>query len=172
MLTGYANTQFIAPITSVMFPKIVRSLARSEKTDALTLTLVGTAAFACLAAAGCTLFPRLPLQVLFFTRPEMVQAAFLVPWFAWSLLPLTLANVLIQNLLARERFAATPWLMLVPVVYGLTLMAIAPALLRMQIFDAFKCVVQTIGCFALLLFAVAARFTWHKPETAAKKSRP
>jgi O-antigen/teichoic acid export membrane protein len=172
MLTGYAIVQFVAPITSVMFPRIVRSLARSEKTDALTLTLIVTGGFACLAAAGCTLFPKLPLQVLFFARPQMVQAAPLVPWFAWSLMPLTLANVLIQNLLARERFAATPWLMLVPVVYGLTLMAISPALAHMKIFDAFKCVVQTIGCFALMLFAVAAWFTWHRPETEAQKSPP
>jgi O-antigen/teichoic acid export membrane protein len=169
MLTGYANIQFIAPITSVMFPKIVRSLARAEHTDALTLTLMITAAFACLAAAGCTLFPKLPLQVLFFHRPEMVQAAPLVPWFAWSLMPLTLANVLIQNLLARERFAATPWLMIVPVVYGLALMAMAPVLVRMPIFDAFRRIVQTIGCFSLLLFAVAAWFTWRKPDPRTQK---
>ncbi len=171
MLTGYAIIQFIAPITSVMFPKIVRSMARAEKTDALTLTLLLTAAFACLAAAGCTVFPKLPLQVLFFRNPERVQAFPLVPWFAWSLMPLTLANVLIQNLLARERFAATPWLMVVPIIYGLTLMALAPALVRMPIFVAFKCVVQTIGCFSLLLFAVAAWFTWGKSEQGKQRTQ-
>jgi len=165
MLTGYAIIQFIAPITSVMFPRIVRSVARAEKTDALALAVIITGAFGCLAAVGCTILPKLPLQILYFTRPAMVQAAPLVRWFGWALAPLTIANVLIQNLLARERFDSTPWLIIVPVIYGLSLMAIAPVLVSMPManFEAFKCVVQTIGCFSLLLFAVAAWFTWRKP---------
>lgn len=164
MLTGYAIIQFIAPITSVMFPRIVRSVARAENSDALTLAVLITGAFGCLAALGCTILPKLPLQVLYFTRPAMVQAAPLVMWFGWALVPLTLANVLIQNLLARERFEAAPWLMVVPIVYGLSLMAIAPVLMKMPILDAFKHVVQVIGLSSLLLFAVAAWFTWGKPE--------
>jgi len=47
------------------------------------------------------------LAILF---PDKIAAAPLVPWYAWALVPLTLANVLIQNLLARGRFAAMPWL--------------------------------------------------------------
>jgi O-antigen/teichoic acid export membrane protein len=165
MLTGYAIIQFIAPITSVMFPRIVRSVARAEKTDALALAVIITAAFGCLAAIGCTILPRLPLQILYITRPAMVQAAPLVRWFGWALMPLTVANVLIQNLLARERFEATPWLMVVPIVYGLSLMALAPVFVAMPVFDAFAHVVQIIGCSSLLLFAVAAWFTWRKPAT-------
>jgi len=165
MLVGFAIVQFIAPITSVMFPTIVRNLALSKKTDALLLTLVVTGIFACLAAVGCTLFPRLPLAVLHFDS----KAAPLVPWFAWALLPLTLANVLIQNLMARSRFVAAKWLILVPVLYGLTLMAIRPALLRMpEVFSAFKAIIQTLGCFNLLLFAVAAWFTWRKTASPAE----
>jgi len=160
MLIGFAIVQFIAPITAVMFPTIVRNLALSKKTDALLLTLAVTGIFACLAAVGCTLFPRLPLAVLHFDS----KAAPLVPWFAWALLPLTLANVLIQNLMARSRFVAAQWLILVPILYGLTLMAIAPALVRMpEVFSAFKAIIQTLGSFSLLLFAVAAWFTWRAP---------
>jgi len=45
----------------------------------------------------------------------------LVPWFAWGMLPLTLANVLINALLARGRFAVVPWLVLVAIGYGVAL---------------------------------------------------
>jgi O-antigen/teichoic acid export membrane protein len=160
MLVGFAIIQFIAPITAVMFPTIVRNLALSKKTDALLLTLAGTGIFGVLAALGCTLFPRLPLAVLHFN----LQAAPLVPWFAWAVLPVTLANVLIQNLMARSRYVAANWLILVPVLYGLTLLAISPALQRMPgVFSAFKTIIQTLGSFNLLLFGVAAWFTWHKP---------
>jgi O-antigen/teichoic acid export membrane protein len=159
MFVGFAITQFVAPIAAVMFPTIVRSLALSKKTDALFQTLLVTGGFAVLAAVGCTLFPKLPLLVLHFST----EAAPLVPWFAWALLPLTLAYVLIQNLLAQGRYAAAPWLILVPVLYGLTLMAQGPALEAMPPFPAFERVIQTLGLFCLLLFAVAAWFTWRKP---------
>jgi len=164
MFMGFAITQFISPITAVMFPTIVRNLALSKKTDALALTLAVTGGFGCLAAVGCTVFPKLPLAILHFDP----GAAPLVPWFAWAVLPLTLAYVLIQNLLAQGRYAAAPWLILVPVLYGLTLMAQGPALVRMfdsHPFDAFERVIQTLGLFCLLLFAVAGWFTWRRPSS-------
>lgn len=167
MLTGYAIIMFIAPITNVMFPRLVRSLALSEKSDALTLTVVITGAFACLAAIGCTLFPQLPLMVIFSGK---VGGAQLVPWFAWSLLPLTMANVLVQNLLARRRFAAAPWLILVPILYGLALMLQAPHLVKMaqrEDLAAMTRVIQTLGCSCLALFGVAAWFTWRQPSNEA-----
>jgi O-antigen/teichoic acid export membrane protein len=156
MFIGFAITQFIAPITAVMFPTIVRNLALSKKSNAVVVTLGVTAAFACLAAVGCTLLPTLPLRILHYN----VAAAPLVPWFAWAVLPLTLAYVLIQNLLAQERYAAAPWLIAVPVSYGLALMAQAHQLLGMPVFAAFERVILTLGLFSLLLCVVAAWFTW------------
>jgi O-antigen/teichoic acid export membrane protein len=165
MFIGFAMTQFIAPIAAVMFPTIVRNLALSKKTDALLLTLAVTGGFACLAATGCTLFPKLPLSILF---PDKVAAAALVPCYIWALVPLALANVLIQNLLARGRFAATPWLIAVPILYVLTLLAFKPRLVAMpDDFSAFKVIIQIMGFFCLLLFGVAAWFTWRKPAKEA-----
>jgi len=163
-LIGFAMIQFIAPVASVMFPTIVRNLALAKKSNALVLTLAATGAFACLAAVACTLFPKLPLAILF---PDKIGAAPLVPWFIWAQVPLPLANVLIQNLLARGRFAATPWLILVPVLYVLTLMALAPGLVAMpDDFSAFKAIIKIMGFFCLLLFCVAAWFTWRRPANA------
>jgi O-antigen/teichoic acid export membrane protein len=168
MFIGFAITQFIAPITAVMFPTIVRNLALSRKTDAFVPSLLVTGGFAFLAAAGCTVFPRLPLAILHFKT----EAAPLVPWFAWALLPLTPAYVLIQNLLAQGRYAAAPWLILVPAIYVLALMAQAPGLVSMPPFDAFERVIQTLGLSCLLLFGVAAWFTWRKPAGLLSRNDP
>ena len=161
MFIGFAMTQFIAPIAAVMFPTIVRNMALSKKTDALLLTLAVTGGFACLAATGCTLFPKLPLAILF---PDKIGASVLVPSYVWVLVPLALANVLIQNLLARGRFAATPWLIAVPILYVLTLLAFKSRLVALpDDFSAFKVIIHIMGFFCLLLFGVAAWFTWRKP---------
>ena len=164
MLTGFAINQFIAPVALVMFARVAQSVARAEKADSLPMTLMATALFGLIAAAGCTLLPWLPLRFMFFTNRAMWEAAPLVPWFAWALLPLTVSNVLVQNILARGRFQAVPWLVLVPVIYGAALCLQAPMLLAMQPFAAFTRVIQTLGAASLLLCGVAAWFSRLSPS--------
>ena len=84
----------------------------------------------------------------------------LVPWFAWCMLPLSLANVLIGHLLARERFQAVPWLLLVAIGYGVALWARQDAFRSVPEADGFRMVVATLGVFSLLLLLIAAWFTW------------
>jgi hypothetical protein len=71
------------------------------------------------------------------------------------MVPLTVANVLINNLLARERFAAVPWLVAVAVGYGFTLR---------HVHGSFVQVIQIMGLFGLLLVAVAVIFTLRTPQ--------
>jgi O-antigen/teichoic acid export membrane protein len=164
---GRALVVFTGPVLAVMFPKVVASAARSEKTDVLAQALGATAALGGCAALACTILPELPLRLVYQQKYWVIAP--LLPWFAWCMLPLTLANVLIGNLLARERFRAVPWLLLVAVVYGGALKVVAlgiSAIMQAGSFHqaeqyaAFKTVVQTIGGFNLLLLAVAAWFTW------------
>ena len=163
MLTGFAIVQFIAPVTSVMFSRIARSVAHSEGTNSLSLTIAITAGFGLIAALGCTILPKLPLQIIYSKTPEMWNAAPLVPWFGWALFPLTVANVLVQNVLARRRFKAVPWLIVVPIAYAATLAWMSPRLLSYtDPFQGFKQVVMTLGLFSVALCAVAALFTWKK----------
>jgi O-antigen/teichoic acid export membrane protein len=164
MLTGFAIIQFIAPVALVMFARAVQSVARKEHSDSLRMTLSTTILFGCVAAVGCTLFPRLPLRVMYFTNPEMWKAAPLVPWFAWALLPLTVANVLVQHILARAQFKAVPWLLLVPAIYAAALALQAPALVRMPPFDAFTRIIQTMGVTSTLLCLMAAKFSQSHPR--------
>jgi hypothetical protein len=167
MLTGFAIIQFIAPVALVMFARVAQNVARAERADSLGVTLAATILFGVVAAAGCTLLPWLPLRLMFFTNRAMWEAAPLVPWFAWALLPLTVANVLVQNILARARFQAVPWLVLVPVVYAACLCLQAPGFLAMKPFAAFIRVIQTLGCASLLLCTVAAWFSRVSPAASA-----
>jgi O-antigen/teichoic acid export membrane protein len=171
-MIGLALVTLTTPMAAVMFPKVVQSAVRTERTDALQQALGATALLGGLAALACTLFPELPLRIIYFRNPVYWQSAPLVPWFAWSLLPLILANVLIGNLLARERFAIVPWLIVVGVCYAATLHSLRGALLAAETFHAFKMVVQTLGLFSLLLLGIAVVFTWRRnqPRSAQKSS--
>ena len=136
------------------------------------MTFATTAAVGCAAALGCTLMPVLPLRVLYFTEPDYWKSAPLVPWFVWCMVFTTLANVLIGNLLARQRFVIVPWLVVISIGYGLTLFLLKDYLRTLPAFDAFKRLLLTLGGFNLALLVVAAWFSWHdKPITAPSGSR-
>jgi O-antigen/teichoic acid export membrane protein len=148
-MIGRALVFFTVPMTAVMFPKIVASAARAERTPLLGQALGATALLGGLGALFLTLFPRLPLLIV--QGERYAPIAWLIPWFAWCMLPLTLANVLINNLLAREQFRVVPWLLIVAVGYATALSVFN---------DTFLVVVGTLGVFSLLLFLVSACFTW------------
>jgi O-antigen/teichoic acid export membrane protein len=143
----------------------VRSVARAERTEVSALALGAAALAGGIAALVCTLAPELPLRIL---KREYWVSAPLIPWFVWCMLPLTLATVLINNLLARDRFAVVPWLVMVAVAYGVALFVRVPEFRQAAQFEAFRMIVRTLGGFSLLLLAVAAWFTWgHRASTSA-----
>ncbi len=160
-LTGFAIMMFVSPIAMVMFPRVVRSKAKSETTDAMMLTFLLTAAVGIMAALACTVMPTLPLRIIYAGSPKMLAAAPLVPWFAFALLPLTLSNVLITNLLAHERYKVVPFAVAIAVGYLVTLFALSDRLLQMpEQMQAFSMVVKLLGLFSLALMVVCAWFTW------------
>jgi hypothetical protein len=154
-MLGLAMVTFTTPLAAVMFPKVVQSAALTKETDALRHALVATAILGGTAAVACTLFPELPLKIIYFRNASYWKSAPLVPWMTWCLLPLILANVLVSNLLARSRFAAVPWLLAVGAGYGVTLFLIRERVLGESGFDGFKIVIGTLGVFSSLLLAVA-----------------
>jgi O-antigen/teichoic acid export membrane protein len=138
------------PLTAVMFPKLVQSAARAKKTDVLGLVLGLTLLLGVAAGIGCTLFPTLPLRIIY-DQKYLDVAGPLVPWFVWCMVPLTLANVLISGLMAHRRFVAVPWLLAVAAGYGAALY---------HWHDSYITVIRILGIFGLLLFGVCALFTW------------
>ena len=181
-MIGFALFSFTTPLASVMFPKIVQSAARTEKSDAMRNALAATGLLGGLVAIACTLLPELPLRVLYFRSPIYWKCAPLVPWFAWGLLPLIVANVLISNLLARQRFRVVPWALAVAAAYGTALFYLRTRLALPGPFSpevpgqltgllgAYKVVVGTLGGFSTLLLTVALWFTFLDRPTA--KSEP
>jgi len=90
--------------------------------------------------------------VRFMFTPEYVQdAAILLPWYAWVVVPLALANVLLNNLLARSLFKVVPALCALAVAYTF-------ALTRFH--DSPITVIKVLGCCNLLLLAICAWYTW------------
>jgi hypothetical protein len=85
-----------------------------------------------------------------------------VPWFVWSILCLVLANVLVQNLLARKRFAIVPWLVLIAAAFAGGLWWVQPKLGGMEPMAAFQLVVQVLGAACVALLGTAVWFTWGK----------
>jgi hypothetical protein len=83
----------------------------------------------------------------------------ILPWYAGAMVPLALANVLVNDLLARSRFQIVPFLVLLAVFYGLALT---------HYHDSFLAVLKTLCIFNLLLLAGCAAFIWKarspKPE--------
>ncbi len=151
---GFAMTQFTVPLAVVMFPKIARSFARSEKSDALRLALLGTFFLGALAALAATVFPKLPLQILYFRSPDNWAAAPMVPWCTWAMLSFALANVLVSDRLARADFRFVPWAVALVAVFLGTLAWLKPQLATMQPLAAFRLVVGTIAGFNLVLLGL------------------
>jgi O-antigen/teichoic acid export membrane protein len=121
-MIGRALVFLTAPLTQVMFPKVAASVARSEKSNAALLALGTTALIGSAAALFCTALPSLPLRIVYDT--SYLRIAWLVPWFAWCMLPLTLGAVLVNNLLARERYRMVTWLALVALAYAAALVLV------------------------------------------------
>jgi len=173
-MIGFALAQFTLPLATVMFPKIVHSAARSERTDALAMTLKSTAVLGGLAALACTFLPELPLRILYFRNPSyFVTAAPLVPWFAWGILILSMAYVLVTHLLAREKYAIVPWLVLIALAYGTTLYGVRESLVHMEPLAAFRRVIQILSIYSAVILLVSMRFTWpRKKQGVVKRDGP
>jgi O-antigen/teichoic acid export membrane protein len=147
----------VLPLATVMFPKIVHSVARAEKSNLLSLVLLGTTVLAAGGALGLTLLG--PWIVRFaFTEAYVRVATSLLPWYAWAMVPLSLANVLVNNLLARSQFRIVPVLILLAVGYGVALT---------HFHDSLIMVLQTLGVFNVLLLAASGWFTWRSLKATA-----
>ncbi|HMO66645.1 MAG TPA: hypothetical protein PKE47_15720, partial [Verrucomicrobiota bacterium] len=157
---GRALVMFTIPMAVVLFPKVARSAATGEPTEALRLALGATLGTGLAAALACTLFPTLPLRILFAGRPEFLGAAPLVVGFVWAMLPLTAAYTLIHNLLARERYAAAPWLAAVAAGYVVTLLGLRGRLGELPAMEG----------FSLLLLTVAAGFSLAAARRAPRRA--
>jgi O-antigen/teichoic acid export membrane protein len=139
---------FSGPVVWVMFPKIVRSMAISEKTDIMWLTLITITVLTSGGALVLSVVAPWLLQLVY--KESYLAAVPLLRWFAWSMVPLTLANVLISNLMARSLFRVVPWLLAVAGCY---------AILLIFFHQSFLSVIRVLGISNLLFLGVSLWFT-------------
>jgi O-antigen/teichoic acid export membrane protein len=143
----------VGPLATVMFPRIVHSSAKSEQTNIMGMVLVGTGVLAIGGAVGLSILGRWVVGLVY--GPSFVQVAGQVlPWYAAAMVPLALANVLVNNLLARSKFAVVPFILVLAFGYAATMVYVN------QISNSLVTVLQTVGGFNFLLLAVCAWFTW------------
>jgi O-antigen/teichoic acid export membrane protein len=156
---GIAVVTLCVPVAAVMFPKLVRSRATASRSDALSMAVIGTAAIAGAAALFCTMLPELPIRILFFKNPELLKSAPLIPWFMWAMVPVTIYNVLINNLIAHERYGIVPFAAILPIAYALTLHFYLKGAGSVPPFEAFKRVIQILMGFSAALMLIATYFS-------------
>jgi O-antigen/teichoic acid export membrane protein len=151
-----ASMWLVGPLAVVMFPKIVHAKAKAEKSDLLGVVLIGTVVLAACGAIG--LWVLGPWVVYFMFGPSYVQPdSVLLPWYAWAVVPLSVAYALLNNLLARGLFKVVPALCVLAVGYGLALS---------HFHDTPVMVIKTLFVGNSVLVAICGWYTWE-----AKKSK-
>ncbi|HTL59419.1 MAG TPA: lipid II flippase MurJ [Candidatus Limnocylindrales bacterium] len=141
----------VLPLASVMFPRLVHSAARSEKSNLMGVVLMGTGLLAVTGALGLWLVGPWVVRLIY--KPEFVQvASSILPWYAFAMVPLSLANVLLNNLLARPDskwgLALSVFLLSVAYMIGLT-----------EFHTSLVTVLKTVGAFNLLLLGLCGWFS-------------
>ncbi len=150
----------VLPLAAVMFPKIVHSAARSEKSNIMGLTLLGTAALGICGAVALVILGPVVVRIVY-KAAWVADVIPLLPWYAAAVVPLALANVLVNNLLGSGDYRPVPVVVLLAASYGVALT---------QWHASFVQVLQVLGAFTLLFFLICAVFTWvwkRAPRTAS-----
>jgi O-antigen/teichoic acid export membrane protein len=150
----------VLPLAAVMFPKIVHSSAKSEKSNLMMVVLSGTALLAICGGVGLWLFG--PIAVKLVGKAEwVVEAKVLLPWYAAAMVPLALANVLANDLLARGKFRVVPAMTFLAVCYGFAL----PYVLN-HYPKKLEHILQTLAVFNFLLLCVCAWSSFRSPKSS------
>ena len=145
-----ASMWLVGPLAVVMFPKIVHARAKAEKSNLMGLVLLGTVILAAGGAIGLWVLGPWVVGIVF--GPSYVPAdSVLLPWYAWAVVPLSVANVLLNNLLARSMFKVVLALCVLGGVYALALT---------QFHATPVMVIKTLCVCNVLLLAVCSFYTW------------
>jgi hypothetical protein len=144
----------VMPLASVMFPKLVQSSIRREKTNLFGLVVLGTAVLGIGGMIALWILGPWVVRIIY-KSGDVLGTVALIPWYACAMVPLAMANVMVNDLLARARFVAVPFMVAVALAYAFAL----PAILN-HFPGRLEVVLQTLAAFNLLLVAVCAWFRW------------
>jgi O-antigen/teichoic acid export membrane protein len=150
----------VLPLATVMFPRLVHSAAKAEKSNLMGFVLLVTAVLASVGALGVSLLGPWIVRIVY--KPEFVAlTSSILPWYAVAMIPLALSNVLLNDMLARP--AAK-----LPLAYSVLGVTIAYLVAITHFHASLVMVLQIIGLSGLLLLGVCAWFNWGPPAKAVK----
>ena len=150
-MIGRGLVIFTAPLAAVMFPKIASS-SDQLKLGILRYTVSRTAALSIFVCVTCTLaawlLPSITenISTLAQRQNTITEITKIIPYFIWSMLPLTLANVYIAALLAKEKYKGIPLLILIAFAYAFALIWLSSKANT----PSSQTIILTIGAFNLL----------------------
>jgi O-antigen/teichoic acid export membrane protein len=140
----------VLPLAAVMFPKIVHSTAKAQKVDLLGITLLGTGVLAVCGALGLWLLGPYVVRLVY-TPAYVDPATQLLPWYAGAIVPLAMANVLVNNLLAKGDYRPVPLLVLLATGFIVALNLAHDTLVQ---------VLQVLATCNILFLLLCIGFTW------------
>jgi len=142
----------VLPLASVMFPRLVHSAAKGQQTNLLGMVLLGTAVLGIAGAAGLSIVGPWIVPIIY-KNDYVTVVSQILPWYVSAMVPLAVANTLLNNLLARPASKLLPasCVLLLSVCYLFALT---------QLHSSLVTVLQTMGVFNLLLLGLCALFTW------------
>jgi O-antigen/teichoic acid export membrane protein len=142
----------VGPLAAVLFPRLVHSAVKGEKQNLTALVLVGTGILAGVGALGMSLLGPLLVKIVF--RASFVKMVPpLLPWYAGAMVPLSMANVLLNNLMAKPSSKAS----LAVCVFAL---AIGYCVALTQFHKELIQVLQVVCLANGLLLLICCWFTW------------
>lgn len=150
-MIGRGLVIFTAPLAAVMFPKIASS-SDQLKLGILRYTVSRTATLSIFVCVTCTLtawlLPSITenISTLAQRQNTITEITKIIPYFIWSMLPLTLANVYIAALLAKEKYKGIPLLILIAFAYAFALIWLS----NKENTPSSQTIILTIGAFNLL----------------------
>lgn len=140
----------VLPLASVMFPRLVHSAAKSEKSNLMGMVLLGTAVLSIVGALSLSLLGPFVTQLVF-KKGVAAQVCSLLPWYSAAMIPLALSNVLLNQLLSRPD---SKWMLAVLVLIA----AIGYLFAITQFHTTLETVLKVMGVANLVLLGICAAF--------------
>ena len=140
----------VLPLASVMFPRLVHSAAKSEKSNLMGMVLLGTAVLAILGSLSLSLLGPLVTQLVF-KKTVAAQVSSLLPWYSAAMIPLALSNVLLNQLLSRPD---SKWMLAMFVLIA----AVSYLFAITQFHTSLIMVLKVMGIANVVLLGICAAF--------------
>jgi O-antigen/teichoic acid export membrane protein len=151
----------VLPLASVMFPRLVHSDTKSQKSNLMGMVLLGTAILSIVGALGLALLgPVVVPMIPGAFKNNAAQICALLPWYGAAMVPLAVSNVLLNQLLARpdSKFPLAATVLIAAVGYLVVLYHFHPHPVT---------VLQVMGLANLVLLAICGAFSLRKrPQMA------